>query len=99
VTATVRFAAAAESPGEYFIRLAVAHDICARRRYSGASIADAADVVVMRRVPELGGDGGVIALDAQGNLAMPFNTAGMYRGFVRANGERATAIFREPASE
>lgn len=82
--------------GEFFIRLAVAHDICARIAYRGDSLARAADAVVMQRVPELGGDGGVIALDAQGNIAMPFNTAGMYRAWRRADGSRATAIFREP---
>jgi beta-aspartyl-peptidase (threonine type) len=82
--------------GEFFIRLAVAHDICARVAYRGDSLARAADAVVMQRVPELGGDGGVIALDAQGNIAMPFNTAGMYRAWRRADGSRATAIFRDP---
>lgn len=81
--------------GEYFIRLAVAHDICARMAYGGASLAEAADAVVMDRVPELGGDGGVIALDAEGNMHLPFNTGGMYRGWVRPDGERGTAIFAD----
>ncbi|MGQ0800548.1 MAG: isoaspartyl peptidase/L-asparaginase family protein [Pseudomarimonas sp.] len=81
--------------GEYFIRLAVAHDICARRSYAGAPLVDAADVVVMQKVPALGGDGGVIAVDAKGNVALPFNTPGMYRGWIRSNGERQTAIFRD----
>lgn len=81
--------------GEYFIRLNVAHDICARMRYGGASLASAADEVVMKRVPALGGDGGVIAIDGQGNIRMPFNTSGMYRGFVDASGKRAVAIYRE----
>ncbi len=80
--------------GEYFIRLAVAHDICARVAYGGASLADAADEVVMRRVPALGGDGGIIAIDAEGRIALPFNTTGMYRGWLRADGSRGTAIFR-----
>lgn len=79
--------------GEFFIRLAVAHDICARRAYGGASLSAAADEVIMRRVPALGGDGGVIAVDADGNIALPFNTTGMYRGWVRGDGTRATAIF------
>lgn len=78
--------------GEYFIRLAVAHDICARMAYGGASLAEAADEVVMRRVPALGGDGGVIALDAEGNVHLPFNTAGMYRGWIRPDGSRGVAI-------
>ncbi len=81
--------------GEFFIRLNVAHDICARVAYRGDSLQAAADEVIMKRVPALGGDGGIIALDAKGNIAMPFNTGGMYRGWVRADGTRGTAIFRE----
>lgn len=84
--------------GEYFIRLAVAHDICARMDYGGQSLLDAADAVVMQRVPELGGDGGVIALDTEGNIAMPFNTSGMYRAWIAPDGTRGTAIFREEGS-
>ena len=81
--------------GEFFIRAAVAHDICARMAYGGASLQQASDEVIMNVVPELGGDGGAIALDAQGNIAMPFNTSGMYRGWVKADGSRGTAIFRD----
>jgi L-asparaginase / beta-aspartyl-peptidase len=82
--------------GEYFIRLAVAHDICARVAYRGDSVAVAAQQVIMTDVPALGGDGGVIAIDADGNLALPFNTSGMYRAWIRRDGSRATAIFKEP---
>lgn len=81
--------------GEYFIRAAVAHDICARVAYRGDSLAQAADAVIMRVVPELGGDGGAIALDRHGNIAMPFNTGGMYRGWLHPDGTRGVAIFRE----
>lgn len=81
--------------GEYFIRAAVAHDICARMAYGGASLQAAADAVIMDVVPELGGDGGAIAIDKAGNIAMPFNTSGMYRGWVNPDGSRGTAIFRE----
>jgi L-asparaginase / beta-aspartyl-peptidase len=63
--------------------------------YGGASLAEAADEVVMKRVPELGGDGGVIGLDAEGNMHLPFNTGGMYRGWVRPDGSRGTAIFAD----
>jgi beta-aspartyl-peptidase (threonine type) len=66
--------------GEFFIRLTIARDICAQVEYAGVSVADAADDVVMKRLPALGGDGGVIALDAKGNYSMPFNTKGMFRG-------------------
>jgi beta-aspartyl-peptidase (threonine type) len=81
--------------GEYFIRASVAHDICARVTYKGDTLQQAADEVVMKVVPELGGDGGVIALDREGNIAMPFNTSGMYRGWVKKDGSRGTAIFRD----
>jgi beta-aspartyl-peptidase (threonine type) len=80
--------------GEFFIRNAVAHDICARVAYRGDSLQAAADEVVMRLVPGMGGDGGVIALDRDGNIAMPFNTSGMYRGWISPDGSRGTAIFR-----
>lgn len=79
--------------GEFFIRLNVAHDICARVAYRGDALKTAADAVVLQRLPELGGDGGVIALDAKGNIAMPFNTKGMYRAWLDADGQRYTAIF------
>jgi L-asparaginase / beta-aspartyl-peptidase len=93
--ADARCAVSATGWGEYFIRLGVAHDICARVAYRGDSLADAAGAVVMQDVPALGGDGGVIAIDADGNIALPFNTAGMYRGWIRRDGSRATAIFKE----
>ncbi len=79
--------------GEFFIRAAVAHDICARVAYRGDKLVDAAEAVVNGEVLRLGGDGGAIALDVEGNIAMPFNTPGMYRGWVNADGSRGTAIF------
>ena len=81
--------------GEFFIRNAVAHDICARVAYRGDTLQAAADEVIMKVVPELGGDGGAIAIDRDGNIAMPFNTSGMYRGWIAADGSRGTAIFRD----
>jgi beta-aspartyl-peptidase (threonine type) len=81
--------------GEFFIRLNVASDICARVAYRGDTLAKAADDVIMKRVPELGGDGGAIAMDAHGNIAMPFNTEGMYRGWINTDGTRGVAIYRE----
>ena len=81
--------------GEFFIRNAVAHDIAARIAYGGDTLAAAADAVILQRVPELGGDGGAIAVDRDGNIAMPFSTAGMYRGWVAMDGSRGTAIFRD----
>lgn len=81
--------------GEFYIRNAVAHDICARVAYRGDALATAADEVVNRIVPANGGDGGAIALDREGNIAMPFNTTGMYRAWIRPDGSRGTAIFRD----
>ncbi len=81
--------------GEFFIRNAVAHDICARVAYRGDTLQAAADEVILKRVPGLGGDGGAIALDSDGNIAMPFNTSGMYRAWVKPDGSRGTAIFRD----
>lgn len=79
--------------GEFFIRNAVAHDICMRVAYRGDSLVDAAGEVINRIVPQQGGDGGAIALDRDGNIAMPFNTVGMYRAWIRPDGSRGTAIF------
>ena len=79
--------------GEFFLRNVVAHDIAARIAYGGATLAAAADAVILQRVPELGGDGGAIAVDRDGNIAMPFSTVGMYRGWIAMDGSRGTAIF------
>jgi beta-aspartyl-peptidase (threonine type) len=81
--------------GEFYIRNAVAHDICARVAYRGDALSVAADEVINKVVPAHGGDGGAIALDRDGNIAMPFNTAGMYRAWIRPDGSRGTAIFRD----
>ncbi len=81
--------------GEFYIRAAVAHDICARVAYRGDALAVAADAVVNGEVVKLGGDGGAIALDREGNIAMPFNTSGMYRAWIKPDGSRGTAVFRE----
>lgn len=80
--------------GEFFIRLAIAHDISAMMEYGGVSLEDAADSVIMKKLPQLGGDGGVIGLDRRGNISMTFNTEGMYRGYIRAKGEGKTFLFK-----
>jgi L-asparaginase / beta-aspartyl-peptidase len=79
--------------GEYFIRAAVAHDICARVAYAGVSLGEAAREVIQRKLTALGGTGGVIALDPRGNVVMEFNTEGMFRA-VKAAGRREIAIYR-----
>jgi beta-aspartyl-peptidase (threonine type) len=81
--------------GEFYIRNAVAHDICARVAYRGDALAAAAEEVINKVVPASGGDGGAIALDREGNIAMPFNTTGMYRAWINPDGSRGTAIFRD----
>jgi beta-aspartyl-peptidase (threonine type) len=78
--------------GEYFIRLAIAHDIVARTRYLGESCAEAARHVIGTTLTEAGGTGGVIVLDAEGGVALPFNTEGMYRGYITRSGE-VTVLF------
>ena len=83
--------------GEFFIRAVVAQDICARVAYRGDAIGQAAHDVIHGVVATMGGDGGAIALDKAGNIAMPFNTPGMYRGWIRPDGSRGTAIFPDPA--
>lgn len=80
--------------GELFIRYTVAKDICARVEYLHEPLAQAADEVVMQELVKAGGDGGVISLDAQGHWAMPFNTPGMYRGYIAEDGVPHIEIFR-----
>ena len=78
--------------GEAFIRAAVAHDLCARMRYRGVSLAAAA-AAALRNVAQLGGDGGLVAVDRRGNVAMPFNSEGMYRACIDRRGRRTLEIF------
>lgn len=79
--------------GEYFIRYAVAHDIAARMEYQNISLTEAADAVVIKKLVEKGGSGGIIAVDRNGNVTMPFNTTGMFRGFIKP-GERKVAFYK-----
>jgi L-asparaginase / beta-aspartyl-peptidase len=93
--ANAKCAVSATGWGEFYIRAAAAHDICARVEYRREPVKQAADEVVMDVVPKLGGDGGVIALDADGNFATPFNTEGMFRGWIDKEGKMHIAIFAE----
>ena len=88
-------AVSATGHGEYFIRATVARDICARVQYTGVSLAAAADQVVNRELVEMGGSGGIIAIDPQGNIALTFNTPGMYRASVDTAGNVYVAIYRD----
>lgn len=90
-----RCAVSATGHGEFFIRAAVAHDIAARLAYAGQPLAEAAYSVINGSLLELGGSGGVIAVDAQGHIAMPFNCTGMYRAMVDGTGRRELALYRD----
>ncbi|HMC96940.1 MAG TPA: isoaspartyl peptidase/L-asparaginase, partial [Flavobacteriales bacterium] len=80
--------------GESFIRAVAAHDVHALMAYKGLSLQEAVRVVVHEKLPPLDGDGGLIAVDREGNLVLDFNCSGMYRGHVGADGAFHTAIFR-----
>lgn len=81
--------------GEYFIRYAVAHDICARVKYKDISLKQAAQEVILQDLKNAGGDGGIIGLDAQGQPVMIFNTKGMYRGYKTHDSEYKTYLYDE----
>jgi len=83
--------------GEAFIRALAAHDVAALMDYAGLTLADATRRVVMDKLPPLGGRGGLIAVDAQGRVALPFNTEGMYRGWARVGEAPVCAIYADEA--
>jgi len=86
-------AVSATGHGEYFIRHVVSYDVAARMMYLGESLEKAAETVINKKLKEAGGTGGIIALDRNGNVAMPFNTSGMYRGFRKQGGETQVFIY------
>jgi beta-aspartyl-peptidase (threonine type) len=81
--------------GEYFIRLAVARDIASLMEYKDYTLQQAADTVIHKKLQALGGDGGIVALDREGNVSMTFNSAGMYRGYIKKKGEGKTFIYKD----
>lgn len=81
--------------GEFFIRAVVAYDVSCLMEHKGMSLEDASREVVMKRLLDIDGDGGLIAVDAQGNISMPFNTEGMYRACIRPDGKEEILIFGE----
>lgn len=81
--------------GEFFIRAVVAHDISALMEYKGLSLEEAAREVIQKKIPALGGDGGIVAIDKDGNMVAEFNTAGMYRASMNAQGEITIGIYKE----
>jgi len=86
-------AVSATGHGEYFIRATVARDVCARVQFTGVSLAEASRQVVGEQLTAMGGDGGIIAVDPQGNVSLTFNTSGMYRASIDADGQLYVAIF------
>jgi beta-aspartyl-peptidase (threonine type) len=86
-------AVSATGHGEVFIRAVVAHDICARMRYGGRSIGEAVREVVLGELPAMGGEGGVIAIDARGEIAVEFNSEGMFRASRRQGEEMQIGIY------
>ena len=80
--------------GELFIRSVVAYDISCLMEYKGLSLKQACDVVVYDKLVRIGGEGGLIALDNQGNIELPFNSEGMYRASVNANGKLYVGIYK-----
>jgi len=80
--------------GEFFIRGVVAYDVSCLMEHKGMSLEDASNEVINKRVLKIKGDGGLIAVDAQGNIAMPFNTEGMYRAYKTSAGKEEIAIYK-----
>lgn len=89
-------AISATGHGEYFIRSVVAYDICAQMDYLGMSLAASAQKVVHGKLMDRGGAGGIIGIDAKGNISLTFNTPGMYRGAIHADGRREIGIYKQP---
>lgn len=87
-------AVSATGHGEFFIRYTVAHDISALMEYKNMNLADAADLVINKKLANVSGNGGVIAVDKNGNIAMPFNTNMMFRAYSKSTGEKEIAIFK-----
>ena len=85
--------------GEYFIRWTVAHDISALMEYKGMSVKDASNLVVNDKLVKAGGSGGVICLDRYGNIAMPFNSEGMFRGYATAEGKEGIFVYKDEGEE
>ncbi|MFT6095739.1 MAG: beta-aspartyl-peptidase (threonine type) [Nonlabens sp.] len=80
--------------GEYFIRGVVAYDVACLMEHKGMTVDQAAQEVIHKRILEIGGDGGLIAVDAKGNISMPFNTEGMYRASKSSNGAVEVFIYK-----
>ena len=88
-------AVSATGHGEYFIRHTVARDICARMQFGGMTLKEAANTVVMEQLVAADGEGGIVAVDPAGGVALVFNTPGMYRASINAAGHKVVGIYGE----
>lgn len=88
-------AVSATGHGEFFIRWTVAHDISALMEYKGLSLKDASELVINDKLVKAGGSGGVICIDKAGNISMPFNSEGMFRGYATADGKEGVFIYKD----
>jgi L-asparaginase / beta-aspartyl-peptidase len=91
--ANTRCAVSGTGWGEFYIRVSAAHEICARMAYLGETPAQAGKAVIEQQIPKMGGDGGAIVLGADGSVALPFNTEGMARGWIGADGVPHVALY------
>lgn len=88
-------AVSATGHGEYFIRYGVAHEINALTKYQKLPLAEAADTVIQKQLKAAGGEGGVIALNAKGEMAMSFNSEGMFRGYITRSGQTTVKVYQQ----
>lgn len=88
-------AVSATGTGEYFIRTVAAHSVAMLMEYGGKPLKEAAEIVVNEKLKAIGGDGGLIAIDRDGNIAMPFNTSGMYRAYIDVQGKPVVLVYKE----
>ena len=88
-------AVSATGTGEYFIRATIARDVCARREFKGEDLQTSMDAIIHGTLTDMGGDGGIVAVDDKGNFAYSFNTDGMYRGAVRSDMAATVYVFKD----
>ena len=81
--------------GEYFLRTLGAYDVSAMMEYKGLSLKEASEHLIYKKFIEIGGDGGLVGVDSLGNVTMPFNTDGMYRGFIKEDGDPKVFIYKD----
>jgi L-asparaginase / beta-aspartyl-peptidase len=89
-----RVAVSATGTGEAFMRAVAAHDVAARMKYGAETLETATHAVIHESIPRHGGAGGLIAVDVDGRVSMPFNTEGMYRGAIQSDGRSFVEIYR-----